>query len=115
MNISYERNGGVLTVFLCGELDHHAAKKVIPNVLSLIDIELPTAVVLDFSSVNFMDSSGIALIIGTFKRSRSVDGSFKVINVSRQAYKVLEAASICKIVDVSCKEAVCASNIRNEG
>lgn len=115
MEISAQRNGGELTISLSGELDHHAARRAIPEVLKLVDFELPVEVVLDFNNITFMDSSGIALIIGVFKRARSVGGKFRVINASKQVYRVLEAASICKIVDVSQKGSACTQKIGIEG
>lgn len=104
MKITARRNGGELRIILSGELDHHAARNAIPQISKLIDIELPTKIVLDFEYVSFMDSSGIALVIGAYKRSNSIGSAFSVMNTSKQAYKVFNAAGICKIVNISERE-----------
>jgi len=101
MKIITERKGGTLIMYLFGDLDHHAARKAIPEINRTIDTELPIDLIMDFKNISFMDSSGIALVIGAYKRSNSIGCSFKVINVSKQAFKVFNAACICKIVNIN--------------
>jgi len=47
-----------------------------------------------------MDSSGIALILGTLKRMKELDGQLEVKNLQGQAKRVLTAAGIQKIIDL---------------
>jgi len=101
MKIASRRDGGKLTISLTGDLDHHAAKKAIPEISKIIDFEFPTSLTLDFKNVSFMDSSGIALVIGSFKRARTIGCSFAVENVSKQANKVFDAAGIKKVIDIT--------------
>lgn len=101
MKISAQRQSGELTISLSGDLDHHAARNAIPEIARLIDIELPVRLTIDFGQVSFMDSSGIALAIGAYKRAISIGSTFSIINVSKQAYKVFDAAGICKLINIS--------------
>ena len=110
MKIYSTRDGGRLTVSLSGELDHHAARNAIPEISHRIDTELPVSLVLDFRGINFMDSSGIALVIGAYKRATSIGSTFSVINTSKQAYKVFNAAGICKIMNIEEPDAVAVKN-----
>jgi len=105
MNITSKRDGGELSISLAGELDHHAARCAIPKISKIIDTELPIRLTLDFSGISFMDSSGIALVIGAYRRVTSFGGDFSVINVSRQAYKVFSAAGICKLISITTADA----------
>ena len=104
MKVSSQRCGGELKISLSGELDHHAARRAIPEIAAITDIELPVALIIDFEKVSFMDSSGIAVVIGAYKRATSVGSRFSVINVSKQAYKVFSAAGICKLLSISERE-----------
>ena len=106
MKITSQKDCGELLIFLSGELDHHAAKMAIPEILRHIDIELPTTLVLDFGHIGFMDSSGIALVIGSFKRAKSIGCSFSVRNVSKQANKVFNAAGIGKIITIEERQTI---------
>ena len=90
-----------LTIALTGEIDHHSAKETMQAVGKKIDLYVPTACILDFKDVTFMDSSGIAIVINTVRRMRELDGKLKLQNVPPQPMKVLKAAGIEKIMPIS--------------
>lgn len=98
MKITTEFRRGRLTVWLCGELDHHAAKEVIGTICDEIDACLPASCVLDLKGVGFMDSSGIAVMLRTYKRMRELGGAVHIINAGKQASRVLEMSGIEKLI-----------------
>lgn len=108
MKITSKRNGGELDIFLSGELDHHSAKCAIPEISKIIDSELPINLKLDFSGISFMDSSGIAIVISSYKKATALGATFKVTNVPSQAYKVFSAAGICKLISITTSDAALA-------
>ena len=57
-----ESRGAVLVKLGC-EIDHHSAKRIRERVDRELDLARPHELVLDFSGVGFMDSSGIGLIM----------------------------------------------------
>ena len=94
---SADRN---LLLELKGELDHHGARDALRELELAIDAALPKKLVLDFSGVTFMDSSGIALILRAQQRMQLLDGSLLVRNVPQQARRVLDAAGIGRLVTI---------------
>ena len=98
---SADRN---LLLELSGELDHHGARGALREVELAIDAALPRMLVLDFSGVTFMDSSGIALILRTQQRMQLLDGSVQVRNVPAQARRVLDAAGIGRLGNIKLEE-----------
>lgn len=101
MRIISTKDENVLYIALEGELDHHAAKSAIARIGALIDVELPCAVVLDFKGLSFMDSSGIALILHTYRRLDELSATLKLENVPSQSYKVLNAAGIPRMISTT--------------
>ena len=93
--------GGVATIRIDGELDHHSAGKVIDDIEVLIGGRFPRELVVDMSAVSFMDSSGIAIVLGAYRRMMQVEGSIRLVNIPKQAAKVLKAAGIDKILKIS--------------
>lgn len=89
-----------LTFKLAGELDHHAAKEILREMGEVIDERLPLRCAIDLAGLTFMDSSGIAVILGAYRRLYEIGGELFVINVPRQAARVLQAAGVDKIVTV---------------
>lgn len=89
-----------LLLLFSGEMDHHGARNALRDVEMAIDAALPRKLVLDFSGVTFMDSSGIALILRAQQRMQLLEGGILVCNVPAQAKRVLDAAGIGRIVTI---------------
>ncbi len=92
--IEFERFEGTLKVLLKGEIDHHSAKTLSRNIDAEIICSTPKRCVLDFSSVGFMDSSGIGLILGRHRLLHSENVTMSVAGVSSQVEKILQIAGI---------------------
>ena len=67
MSVRIDITGEVVTPYLQGELDHHSAREMREAIDDAVNKNMPTLLVLDFSEISFMDSSGIGMIIGRFK------------------------------------------------
>ncbi len=65
---------GVLTAVLSGEIDHHSAREIRTEIDSTASKVKPRMLILDFSAVRFMDSSGIGLVMGRCKLMQVWDG-----------------------------------------
>lgn len=94
-----EQSGGVLSVYLTGEIDHHAASQVRAGIDARILAGAPGLVVLDLSGVGFMDSSGVGLILGRWRLLQSVGGELSIRGVSGQTAKLLRVAGIRAIME----------------
>ena len=87
-----------LTAAVTGELDHHGAKAVMEELDRQIDAALPRKLTLDLAGLTFTDSSGIAVVLRTFRRMRQLQGSMAVVNAPEQARRVFQAAGLDKLV-----------------
>ena len=83
-----------LTVFLCGDIDHHGAQKVRTEIDNNILKYMPKIVIMDFSKVTFMDSSGIGLVLARSRFCTDCGATLYVENVDRQMSKILSLAGI---------------------
>ena len=94
----------ILNVRLSGEIDQSGAGTLREKIDRAAESCLPQTLLLDFSGVSFMDSSGIALVVQSARQMRAIGGSLTVRGVSRQAMRVFDAAGIPKIVRFVGKE-----------
>ena len=101
MRVEYKFAPNGVEVILIGELDHHAAKEAIAEIHAWLDQTMPIRVMLDMGKITFMDSSGIALILSLYKRMSSTGGEFSLRNIPRPVKKLLEAAGVQRIVNLS--------------
>ena len=76
MYLRFQKKVNTLVVDLIGELDHHYADLVRTKIDDRIDRDDIRNVVLNFSEVTFMDSSGIGAIVGRYKRIKNKKGKF---------------------------------------
>ncbi len=90
--------GQTLTARIAGEVDHHAARELMAQLGREIDAALPVQLELDLAGVSFMDSSGIAVVLRTWKRMQELGGTMTLRTVPTQAAKVLKAAGVDKLI-----------------
>jgi len=100
MKIYSAENNGALRLSFVGELDHHGAKGAMKTIENLIDENLPRACIIDLSELNFMDSSGIAVILRVNKRMNDIGGKAWVENPNGQPLRVLDASGIDRVIRV---------------
>lgn len=86
-----------ITVRLCGEIDHHNAAELREFIDKTIALKKPREVVLDFSGVSFMDSSGIGLIMGRFRIVRENGGVLSVRHKGGSIGRMLSLAGLSRL------------------
>ena len=91
---------GVLTLTLRGEIDHHGAGKLRAEMDALIYEERPQKTVLDLAEIEFMDSSGLGLIMGRYALMKSLGGELSVQNPNPRLVKIFELAGLGRIIQI---------------
>ena len=83
------------------EIDHHAARRI----REIIDAQLfekkPELLILDFSEVKFMDSSGLGLILGRVEAASALGSSVRLVGLSEVLLKLVRLAGIEKVKNLS--------------
>ena len=95
---------GVLTAQIMCDIDHHTAKPMREHMDRMLFERKPQILVLDFSAVGFMDSSGIGLIIGRAEKARAIGAQVSVIGLSPTLMKLVRISGIEKLQNISLKK-----------
>jgi len=90
MSYKIEDKGNLKIIHLTGEIDMDVADKTRQSILPLIDAG--NDVQLNLSKVEYMDSSGISVLIESKKLSEQKNTKFELIEVSKPVEKVLAMA-----------------------
>lgn len=93
-NVRFSTAGDTLYAYLAGEIDHDAAQSLRLEIDDALVCHMPHILVLDFSGVGFMDSSGVGLILGRQRRAQALGGRIRVQHAPRQLRRVLDLARI---------------------
>ena len=97
-----------LYAFLDGEIDHHTAAEMRSVIDDALVQGVPKELVLDFTGVTFMDSSGIGLVMGRCKLMNELGGTVTVKNPPNYIRKVMRLSGIDRIATISgSKEGAC--------
>ncbi|MBQ7225077.1 MAG: anti-sigma factor antagonist [Clostridia bacterium] len=91
---------GILKARVLGDIDHHCAKPIREKIDDYIFKYKPDLVLLDLSLVEFMDSSGLGLILGRFNTANEIGADFKIYSPSRGVRKILELAGIERLIKI---------------
>lgn len=89
-----------LMVKLPEEVDHHRAAFISESADKLIVKENVYNVVFDFENTKFMDSSGIGIIMGRYKKISCFGGRVYAIHADRQIQRILRMSGLNQIVEV---------------
>ncbi|MDQ0088178.1 stage II sporulation protein AA (anti-sigma F factor antagonist) [Paenibacillus anaericanus] len=111
LHAEMERTRDTLIVRLSGELDHHTAD----DVRMRMDEELGRAgcrhLVLSLKSLQFMDSSGLGVILGRYKLIKQRGGRMVLCDVNPSVYRLFDMSGLFKIMSIFENEEVALSDL----
>ncbi len=100
MELCFKKRGEELWVELIGELDHHSARGIGEKIDFKIITTWPKSVILDFERLSFMDSSGLAVIMGRRRTCKEMSITLELANLHGSIRKVLMMSGIQKYVKI---------------
>ena len=108
MNLEFQVKIDKLIVSIKGELDHHSAEEVRSKIDDRLDRDGLNKLIMDFSGVSFMDSSGIGVVIGRYKKLKLKNGSMCIAAATDLVKRIFELSGLFKIIKLydSVEEAV---------
>lgn len=98
MQIKSKVYNNTLYVLLCGELDEHSAthtRITLDNVFAGGNFN---QIIIDLSELEFMDSTGIGVLIGRYKKMQERQIPIYICNPSKQAEKIFKMTGLYDIM-----------------
>ena len=89
-----------LMVKLPEEIDHYRSAYICERADDLIVNQDVDHVVFDFEATRFMDSSGIGIIMGRYKKIACLGGKVYILHPDRQVKRVLKLSGVSKLVEI---------------
>lgn len=99
--VRISEEGHRLRVLLPGEIDHHAARFLREKIDKKMFEAHPEVLLLDFSEVKFMDSSGIGLILGRAQIALETGAAVQVTGLSPRLERLILLSGVEKMKNVS--------------
>ena len=99
MNSVFLQKDKTLLVEITEEIDHHSTEKMRRLIDDDITRYMPRKVIFDFNKVSFMDSAGIGLIMGRYKKVMD-KGDITIVGVRESVKRILLISGLHKIVNI---------------
>ncbi len=90
---------GVAVIALSGEVDVYTSPRVKQEIVDLLNAGT-TKLVVDLSGVEYLDSTGLGVLIGGLKRARERDGDLKLVCDNLRILRIFEITGLTKIFDI---------------
>ena len=98
LDVDPDRNGfTVLSVR--GEVDVYTAPRLREKLVELVS-EGKYKIVVDLEGVDFLDSTGLGVLVGGLKRLRSHDGDLTLVCTQHRILKVFEITGLTKVFSI---------------
>lgn len=96
-----KKRGNSLIVYLPRELDHHFSQQITKLVDRELEKGLVKQLVFDFSDTDFMDSSGIGMLMGRKRLLSYSGGTVSAIHVNDRILRIMQLSGIYKHMEIS--------------
>lgn len=98
MEVVFTIKNGILIAHIKGELDHHTSAPLRKEIDKSMKVYECRDLILDFSEVGFMDSSGIGIALGRYKKLAKSGGRLCIAGCSSYIESLLEMAGVFSII-----------------
>ncbi|MGH3463687.1 MAG: STAS domain-containing protein [Kribbellaceae bacterium] len=99
LSLTTRTQGERTVVEVGGEVDVYTAPKLRETLISLVDAGQYHLVV-DLEKVDFLDSTGLGVLVGGLKRVRTHDGSLSLVCTRERLLKILRITGLTKVFDI---------------
>lgn len=101
MDFTFQTDGTCLRVTLPAELDHPISDQIRKYTDKIMNDTYIRTMVFDFQNTNFMDSSGIGLLMGRYRALGMRNGCIRAENVNTHIEKLLHLSGVFQYIQIS--------------
>ena len=111
LSLSTRAEGEHTVVVVGGEIDVYTAPKLREQLIDLVSAG-SYHIIVDMENVEFLDSTGLGVLVGGLKRVRAHDGSLRLVCTQERILKIFRITGLTKVfpIHVSVDEAVAATD-----
>jgi len=96
LSLSTRDEGDWTVVAVGGEIDVYTAPKLRETLVDLVNVGRFRLVV-DLEAVDFLDSTGLGVLVGGLKRLRAHDGTLRVVCTQERLLKIFRITGLTKV------------------
>ena len=107
LDVDVSQHGDASVLTLRGEIDVYTAPRLRQAIIDLVEAGT-TRIVVDMGKVDFLDSTGLGVLVGGLKRVKTQDGDLAIVTTQEKILKIFEITGLNKVfaIHTSVDEAV---------
>jgi anti-sigma B factor antagonist len=111
LDLKVRKQGAYAVLEVAGEIDVYTAPKLREKLIELVN-EGSYHLVVDLEKVDFLDSTGLGVLVGGLKRVRAHDGSLRLVCSQERILKIFRITGLTKVFPIhsSVEEALSATD-----
>jgi anti-sigma B factor antagonist len=99
LSVETRNEGDKTVVSVAGEIDVYTAPKLREQIVQLVE-DGRYHLVVDMEHVEFLDSTGLGVLVGGLKRVRAHDGSLQLVCTQERILKIFRITGLTKVFPV---------------
>lgn len=99
LGLDVTENNGVSVLTVRGEVDVYTAPRLRERLVEMAG-DGKYNIVVDLEGVDFLDSTGLGVLVGGLKRLRSHDGDLSLVCTQHRILKVFEITGLTKVFSI---------------
>ncbi|MHB0976097.1 MAG: STAS domain-containing protein [Candidatus Aquicultorales bacterium] len=112
LKIESKEVDGIGIIALEGEVDVYTAPKLKSRLIDMVD-EGKYDIIVDLQKVEFMDSSGLGVLVGGLKRVKSHQGSVTLVCTQENILKIFRITGLVKVFPIFPSQDEAVKNIKS--
>jgi anti-sigma B factor antagonist len=99
LDLKVRRQGDHAVLEVAGEIDVYTAPKLREKLIELVN-EGSYHLVVDLERVDFLDSTGLGVLVGGLKRVRNHDGSLALVCTQEKILKIFRITGLTRVFPI---------------
>ncbi|WP_343996071.1 anti-sigma factor antagonist, partial [Nocardioides dubius] len=96
LSLKIREQDGVTIVAVAGEIDVYTAPKLRDQITDLVGSG-QYRLIIDMEAVEFLDSTGLGVLVGGLKKVRAHDGSLELVCTQERLLKIFRITGLAKV------------------
>ncbi|MFN2589358.1 MAG: STAS domain-containing protein [Actinomycetota bacterium] len=99
LDVETSQVGGASVLTLRGEIDVYTAPRLRQAIIDLVDGGADNIIV-DMGAVDFLDSTGLGVLVGGLKRVKVKEGSLSIVTSQDKILKIFDITGLNKVFPI---------------
>ena len=100
LKVSSRSQGDHTVLALAGEIDLYTAPRLQSELTRALSAADAAQIVVDMSAVDFLDSTGLGVLVGGLKRVKSNEGELRLVVAQDRIMKIFDITGLAKVFPI---------------